>query len=737
MVVIFENLLKTSIYSSFLVVVVMFLRMIFKRASRSTICLLWALVGIRLILLVPIESQYAVIPEISTNASAVNMRVNPYQSDGTGAAGINFPNSYTTTNIEDKLPQVFSNIREYGKEYLGTPESENEELVTADDRFDYGLEKNISLMELLSWIWLAGTLVMLFYGIIKTLVLKRRLTTSVRDVCDKGVFYTECTKSAFIYGIRSPKIYVGFCVTDSDKTYIVNHEKEHIRRMDHITKFIGYILLSFYWFAPWVWVALAFFCKDMELACDECIIKSMNSDQRSKYAETLYKYGSLRILSGLGLVQFGEVSIKERIRTIMNFNKKSKWASFIVIGALIVSIIIFIPVRNSKATDNIEDSKVNNGNVISSDDTTLSKDNSIAHQEKGEKAVEEETDKLFKYMNKDTGELFIPAEVSEISDLDVMYLCRLHAKERPIHIIVDKDNSFFDSRENCDAIIEKSTGKLVLGCENTTIPDSVNGIADYAFANCAGLTAIKIPDSVSKIGKCAFMECRNLKEIDIPEGITEINIGTFSTCGSLSSVSLPESVISINDYAFSYCGRLSMINLPDAIIENGLGEDSFIGCFSLNESTKNAILEKNPNAYKLNLPGDDLSNVEYHFKEEAPNEIEYIEDFYYGVLDSLDQFGNLSLRVVEYSEDSNSYVFTGETRNVKISDDCKIIVRGKTEKSEEKLRYLNENDLRYICDYYTVAMDGDSIEEIIMREYVYPFICIEENGKMIMLRENA
>ena len=162
-----------------------------------------------------------------------------------------------------------------------------------------------------------------------------------------------------------------------------------------------------------------------------------------------------------------------------------------------------------------------------------------------------------------------------------------------------------------------------LNTDNTITVSGTGAMADYASTDdlpwkdfCTKVRRVTFENGVTKIGKNAFAECGNLQEVILPEGVTEIGIGAFSTCGSLSSVSLPESVIYIRDYAFGYCERLTQINLSTAVMENGLGVDSFTGCFSLNKNIKDAIMEKNQNAYRLNLQGDDLSNVEYHFKEE-------------------------------------------------------------------------------------------------------------------------
>lgn len=126
-------------------------------------------------------------------------------------------------------------------------------------------------------------------------------------------------------------------------------------------------------------------------------------------------------------------------------------------------------------------------------------------------------------------------------------------------IIVESDNLIFDSRENCNAIIETSSNMLVVGCKNTKIPKGVTSIGDSAFSGCTGLTSIEIPNSVTSIGEWAFSGCKSLISIEIPHSVTSIGEWAFRGCAVLPSVNIPSSVISIGDNAFSSCSGLNSI----------------------------------------------------------------------------------------------------------------------------------------------------------------------------------
>ncbi len=143
-------------------------------------------------------------------------------------------------------------------------------------------------------------------------------------------------------------------------------------------------------------------------------------------------------------------------------------------------------------------------------------------------------------------------------------------------ISVDANNPRYDSRNNCNAIIETKTNTLIAGCKNTIIPDSVTSIGKYAFYGCSELTSIVIPDGVTSIEYGAFYGCSGLTSIVILDGVTSIGKDAFSDCSGLTSIVIPDSVTSIGEWAFSDCSGLTSIVIPDSV--TSIGEWAFSDC---------------------------------------------------------------------------------------------------------------------------------------------------------------
>ena len=150
-------------------------------------------------------------------------------------------------------------------------------------------------------------------------------------------------------------------------------------------------------------------------------------------------------------------------------------------------------------------------------------------------------------------------------------------------IIVEQGNTMYDSRDNCNAIIETSTNELISGCNNTVIPNSVTSIGDYAFADCTGLTSVTIPNSVTSIGDGAFRFCYGLTSVTIPNSVTSIGPSAFFDCEGLTSVTIPNSVTSIGDYAFYFCTGLTSVIIPNSV--TSIGNSTFSGCTGLTTLT--------------------------------------------------------------------------------------------------------------------------------------------------------
>ena len=164
-------------------------------------------------------------------------------------------------------------------------------------------------------------------------------------------------------------------------------------------------------------------------------------------------------------------------------------------------------------------------------------------------------------------------------------------------INVDEDNTTYDSRNNCNAIIVTRTNKLILGCQNTVIPNGVTSIGDNAFRDCSGLVSISIPDGVASIGDDAFSGCGSLTSATIPESVTSIGMSAFSSCGSLTAVNIPESVTSISYGTFSNCWNLTSITIPYGV--KSIGNNAFSYCYSLASITiPNSVTSIGQSAFK-------------------------------------------------------------------------------------------------------------------------------------------
>ena len=171
----------------------------------------------------------------------------------------------------------------------------------------------------------------------------------------------------------------------------------------------------------------------------------------------------------------------------------------------------------------------------------------------------------------------IPNSVTSIGNSALAYCSSLTS------IFVENGNTVYDSRDNCNAIIETATNILITGCKNTAIPNSVTSIGDYAFSGCSSLTSVTIPNSVTSIGKSAFSRCSRLTLVTIPNSVTEIGRNVFQGCSRLTSITIGNSVTSIGDYAFNGCSRLTSVTIPNSV--TSIGSNAFYECSRLTSVT--------------------------------------------------------------------------------------------------------------------------------------------------------
>ena len=187
-------------------------------------------------------------------------------------------------------------------------------------------------------------------------------------------------------------------------------------------------------------------------------------------------------------------------------------------------------------------------------------------------------------------------------------------------IVVAPNNPKYDSRDNCNAIIESESNTLIAGCMNSTIPNSVTSIGGYAFSSCSSLTSVEIPNSVTSIGDAAFSGCSSLTSVEIPNSVTSIGDDAFSYCSSLTSVELPNSVTSIGEWTFSYCSSLTSVEIPNSV--TSIGGSAFSCCLSLTSvELPNSVTSIGPYAFSscssltsVELPNSVTSIGSYAFR---------------------------------------------------------------------------------------------------------------------------
>ncbi|MDE7297242.1 MAG: M56 family metallopeptidase, partial [Lachnospiraceae bacterium] len=209
------------------------------------------------------------------------------------------------------------------------------------------------LIPVMAAVWLAGILVMLALAGISCLRLRRRVRTAV--LLRENIYQSENVSSPFVFGFLRPRIYLPFGVDDRTMSNVILHEQAHIARHDHQGKILGYLLLGLYWFNPLCWAAYLLFCRDIELACDEQVIRGLGREERADYSEALLALSAPRLGVHICPLAFGEIGVKERVRNVLNYKKPAFWAAAAAIAVCIVMAVCFL--TNPKQGTGMDDSR--------------------------------------------------------------------------------------------------------------------------------------------------------------------------------------------------------------------------------------------------------------------------------------------------------------------------------------------------------------------------------------------
>ena len=301
-----------SITAGWLILAVLCIRLLFRKIPKWVNCLLWGVVAIRLICPFSIESQFSILPstEPIKSSTVVEGEVQNY-----------------IPSIDSRLTIVENTINPMLTETFAYNESDSAaplQIVT----YAAGL------------VWCCGMVLLIICAMGSAVKLHKLVKEAVcvRD----NIYICDVVKSPFILGIFRPRVYLSSALREREMDYILAHESAHLKRKDHWWKALGYLLLCIHWFNPLCWMAYSLLCKDIELACDEKAAKDMTFHEKKEYSKVLLSCARQRSLIMVCPLAFGEVGVKERVKSVLNYKKPTLWIMIATIAVLVILVVCFL-----------------------------------------------------------------------------------------------------------------------------------------------------------------------------------------------------------------------------------------------------------------------------------------------------------------------------------------------------------------------------------------------------------
>lgn len=254
-------------------------------------------------------------------------------------------NDISGGNFEGNLDNADNNLS-------GAATSDNQKAAAGNPGYTAILAGKLGGISLgrLAFIWTAGCVILLLYAVCSYILLRRKTGAAFNN--GENIYICDDIDTPFILGTLSPKIYIPSLLTEEERSYVIAHEKAHLKRLDCVWKPLGFILLAVYWFNPLSWVAYILLCRDIELACDERVIADKDIEYKKQYAMTLLNCSSPKKMVSACPLAFGEVSVKTRIKTVLNYKKPAFWLVLAAVAACVVVMVCFMTNPKSSAPDN-------------------------------------------------------------------------------------------------------------------------------------------------------------------------------------------------------------------------------------------------------------------------------------------------------------------------------------------------------------------------------------------------
>ncbi len=379
---IFVYLLHNSIAVCVVILTVFAVRLFLRRAPKKYSYILWSIVGIYLLCPIRLSSPISIYSLIN-NVSDTFLEHHSLPLNAKNFADKNKTYNEKNQKTKDSNKSKFDNVS-----------STNKNQKTKQNQNNTAGTENISqslTVTTTAYIWLCGCIVLLVRNLFLIWRTKQTVLMAIRR--KDNIYESEYISTPFVLGIVRPKIYIPFNLSEQEREYILKHEQYHIRRKDQIIKICAYILCVIYWFQPLIWFAYFVMIRDMEMSCDEYVLKNSKSDIRAAYSTSLLKLATKTEDFNAGLPAFGESDIRKRVKNIMKFNAKKKWVS--VVAAIAVVIVgVSCLTKAAVKTDANKPDKIIAEKKIGSDNNKMTYgdkiDNNIkaADTSKNEKAVD-------------------------------------------------------------------------------------------------------------------------------------------------------------------------------------------------------------------------------------------------------------------------------------------------------------------------------------------------------------
>lgn len=327
---VFLKLVNLSISASWLILAVLVLRVVLKKAPKWVMPLLWGVVALRLVCLFSIESALSLIPSAETIPSEIVTETRE-------------PVLYEQATLDIVTNPTLPSAAE-------VPVGVSRQQAQVD-------------FNIYSVLWLAGMAALLVHALVSAGKLKRKLATAIllRD----NIYESEFVDSPFVFGVVKPNIYLPMHMDEGTAAYVIAHEHAHLARRDHWWKVLGYLVLALHWFNPLVWVAYILFCRDIELACDEKVVRGLDGAARADYSQALLSCAAPKRAVAACPLAFGEGNIKTRVKSALHYKKPAFWVAAAAVLAVVIMAVCFLTNPRSERGSLVWAQKLNAADVAS------------------------------------------------------------------------------------------------------------------------------------------------------------------------------------------------------------------------------------------------------------------------------------------------------------------------------------------------------------------------------------